>query len=338
MTEEKPLIKFLSVPSRRTVKEFVGSICRKLNFTRSNYKDINGLFVENLQNNRYHLHVYTRNDEFIQGLKNIGKSTSDPNYMSLEINRTNHLFLLPPYNNSSYKLFPMERNCEQYEKVIEFSTGINQTIMDILLLIDTNKYKIKYIVCTRTRSYVEFFNGTDAMEILELLRTQQYNPKFSSCYAKIIYVENNVRLPESNPPQNNNQSRNNTIPPLNVEHNIGHENIVRRENYVDQNQHEYVMRRRNYVGRQQFDVMRHNNNYGPYPNIVNIHDNFVQRDRNVFIPRHIPRFFPRHIPRYIPRHNVMRQRNNMRGARFVRVMLPDDMQQNNYGMHLIRRF
>ena len=322
MTEDKPLIKFLSIPSKRTVKDFIGSICRQLNFTRSNYKDINGLFMENLQNNRFHLHIYSRNNDFMESLKNIGKSTSDPNYMSLEINRTNHLFILPPYNNSIYKLFPMERNCEQYEKVIEFSTGINQTIMDILLLIDTNKYKLKYIVCTRSRSYVEFFNGTDAMEIMELLRTQQYNPKYSSCYAKIIYVENNASLPEANPPQNNNQ-----ISINNVTGQVPQNNVVRNQ------RHGHVMNRGNFVRRQQFGVMRHNINSIPRPHFVNRHNNFVNRHNN-FVQRGHSTFFPRNNQRY----NVMQQRNNMRGARFVRVMLPDDVQNNNYEMHLIRRF
>ena len=148
MTEDKPLIKFLSIPSKRTVKDFIGSVCRQLNFTRSNYKDINGLFMENLQNNRFHLQIYSRITDFMESLKNIGKSTSI--LITCLWSRTNHLFKLPPYNNSIYKLFPME----QYEKVIEFSTGINQTIMDILLLIDTNKYKLKYIVCTRSRSFL----------------------------------------------------------------------------------------------------------------------------------------------------------------------------------------
>lgn len=315
MTEDKPLIKFLSVPSKRTVKDFIGSICRQLNFTRSNYKDINGLFVENLQNNRFHFHIYSRSNDFMESLKNIGKSTSDPNYMSLEINRTNHLFLLPPHNNSIYRLFPMERTCEQYEKVIEFSTGINQTIMDILLLIDTSKYKIKYIVCTRSRSFVEFFNGTDAMEIMELLRSQHLSPKFSTCYAKVIYVENNASLQEANPPQNNNQLRIN-----NVTGQVSQNNVVRNL------RHGYVMNRGNYIRRQQFGVMRHNNNRIPQPHFVNRYNNFVQRGH--------PTFFPRNNPR----RNVMQQRNNMRGARFVRVMLPDDMQNNNYEMHLVRRF
>ena len=272
----------------------MGSICRQLNFTRSNYKEINGLFVEKLQNNRFHLHIYSRNDDIKTQLENIGRSTlNDPNYFSLQINNVNHLFVVPPFNNSVYRLYPMERNCEFFEKVIEFSTGIHQTIMDIMLLIDTNKFKIQYIVCNRAKSYIAFYNGTDAMEVIELLRSQHYNPKFATCYAKIFYVDDNQ-------------------PQLNVQQpNVQPQNIQRRSNDAQRN-----YRSHNNFNRQDNHVVRRNHNV-------------VQRSNN---------FRLRQNPR---QQSNQRRRNtnnnNMRGTRFVRVMMPNNLANNQYEMRLVRR-
>jgi len=311
MTEDKKLIKFLSVPNKRTVKDFIGSICRQLNFTRTNYKEINGIFVENLQNNRYHLHVYPRSDEIKEGLQQIGKATSDANYLSVEINKVNHLFIMPPFNNSVYRVFPLDRTCELFEKVIEFSTGVHQTIMDILLLIDTSKYKILYLVCNRAKTYIAFNNGTDAMEMMEILRSQHFSPKFSNCYAKLIYVEGDQSQQQIITPRRPQQ---NNVAPLNFRAN----NTTRRDNNVI---------------RQHNNMIRQRNMQRPY--------NVVPHFNNVHMRHH--QNYPRQNFQRVPmRRNFMQHQNirnnNLGGARFVRVMYPDNNQRNQYEMRLVRRF
>ncbi|XP_070499044.1 uncharacterized protein [Chironomus tepperi] len=307
MNEDRKLIKFLSIPSKRTVKDFLGSVCRQLNFTRTNYKEINGIFVENLQNSRFHLHIHSKGEQFKSGLLGICKSTSDPNYSSIEINKTNHLFVTPPFNNSVYRLFPMDRSSECYEKVIEYNTGIHQTIMDILIIVDSQKYKIQYVVCNRAKTYIAFINGTDAMEMMQLLRSQHFSPKFSTCYAKLIYIEgeNYVRNSVPQPPVQNNYQQNfvSNVPLI--------PNMTQRQpqNYHIVGHHEV---RQNY---------RNATNNTQQSNIVRRH-NFVRMRQNL---QH-------------QRRNATQRRDNLRGARFVRVMLPDDIQQNAYEMHLVRRF
>ena len=333
MTEDKKLIKFLSIPSKRTVKDFIATICRQLNFTRTNYKEINGIFVENLQNNRYHLHIYPRGDEFKEGLKNVAKTTSDPNYLSIEINKTNHLFVMPPANNSVYRVFPMDKNCELFEKVIEFTTGVHQTIMDVLLLIDNHKYKIVYIVCNRAKSYIAFQNGTDAMEMMELLRSQQFAPRFASFYAKVTYVEGNQHSQNINPPPNSpRQSQNNNVSQLQQRHN----NFVPR-NFVRE-QHN-VMRYDNNMGRPNNVIRRRNNVYGRF-NPMQQQSNGIRSYNNVPMRQHSN--YPRHNPIQQFGPNFMQQsfnrNNNIGGARFIRVMFPDNVQNNQYEMRLVRRF
>lgn len=329
MTEDKKLIKFLSIPSKRTVKDFIGSICRQLNFTRTNYKEINGIFVEKLQNNRFHLHIFSRSDEIKEGLQNIGKSTSDPNYLSIEINKINHLFVMPPFNNSVYRVLPMERNCEFFEKVIEFTTGINQTIMDVLLLIDTNKYKILYLVCNRAKTFIAFQNGTDAMEMMELLRSQHFSPKFASCYAKLLYVEesNQPRQQIVPPPVLPRPNNNNLLHAHQRQIDVAPRNAVRANNNVLRRDY-YNRRRDNNAIRQR--NMRQQNNVVPQFNNVQMVPNHI-------FPRHNPNFqFP--IRRNVIQHQNNRINNNMQGARFIRVMFPDNIQNNQYEMRLVRRF
>lgn len=338
MADDRKLIKFLSIPSRRTVKDFIGSVCRKLNFTRSNYKEINGLFVESLNNNRYHLHIYARDDEFKEKLENAGKPTSDPNYFSMEINSANNLFVLPPFNNSVYRVFPMERTSELFERVLEFTTGVHQTIMDILLLIEAHKFKFMYVVCNRAKTYIAFYNGTDAMEMMEVLRSQQYSPRFASCYAKFVYME-------------------------------GPENVCRREPARDlqfpHNNNSYQHRyRHNQVT--QRHVPRQQNIFRRYDNNMNCNFNVARQNQAVALPHHIvssaaqhvtshQRFVARHMdmqpyhtgyalqqPLFNSRRNAVRRCdnriNNIGGAKYIRVMFPDNVNNNQYEMRLVRRF
>lgn len=350
MTEDKQLIKFLSVPSRRTVKDFIGSICRKLNFTRSNYKEINGVFVESLNNNRYHLHVYARDDEFKDKLETAGKSTSDPNYRSMEINNTNHLFVLPPFNNSVYRVYPMERHCEFYEKVVEFTTGVHQTIMDVLLLIESNKFKIRYVVCNRARTFIGFYNGTDAMEMIEILRTQNYSPKYASCYAKFVYVEKNNQSQINDQPRINRFNEDNNITLYQRSNNQVYPHRMFGQNMITQ--------RRNYMRRED-NVFRRSHRFAQPQNMVASSQNIVASSQNIMTrPQHIvvpqqqfitPHYnvgYARQNPRYVTaqhRNHVTRRthnriNNNLNGARFVRVMFPDNLQNNQYEMRLVRRY
>jgi hypothetical protein len=305
------------------VKDFIGGICRQLNFTRTNYKEINAIFIENLQNSRYHLHLYPRSQVIKEGLENIGKATSDPNYLSVEINKMNHLFVMPPFNNSVYRVLPMDRTCELYEKVIEFSTGIHQTIMDILLLVDTSKYKISYLVCNRAKSYIAFNNGTDAMEVMEILRSLHFAPKFSTCYAKLIYVEGNQSQQQIIPPHqayNNNlsvsQQQNVTRPFVRAN------NATRRGNNIRRNN----------------NILRGNN--ATRPHNMRLHYNVTPQFNHVAIQQN-----PRHNVSYRRpmRRNLMQQQHNrdninLGGARFVRVMFPENNIPNQYEMRLVRRF
>ncbi|KAL7010473.1 hypothetical protein ACKWTF_004116 [Chironomus riparius] len=338
MTEDKKLIKFLSIPSKRTVKDFVATLCRQLNFTRTNYKEINGIFVENLQNNRYHLHVYPKSDEFKEGLKNAAKTTSDPHYLSIEINKTNSLFIMPPFNNSVYRVFPMERTCELFEKVIEFTTGIHQTIMDVLLIIDNHKYKILYIVCNRAKTYIAFHNGTDAMEMMELLRSQQYSPKFASCYAKVIYVDGNNRSQNINSPHNaTRQSQNINVSQHQQRHNHHVARNAREHINAMQYDNNIIMARQNNTMRHGV-IRRHNNvvrRFHPMQqqiNVVQPYNNIPMRHFDYRGYHSIQRFGPGNM------HRSYNRNNNNGGARFIRVMFPDNVQNNQYEMRLVRRF
>lgn len=324
MTEDRRLIKFLSIPSKRTVKDFIGTICRQLNFTRTNYKDINGLFVENLPNNRYHLHVYSRNDDFKQQLQSIAKSTNSPNYLSVEINKINHLVILPPINHSIYRVHQMERDCELYEKVIEFTTGAHKTIMDILLMIDINKYKIQYVVCNRTKTFIALQNGTDAMEMMELLRSQHFTPRFATCYAKITYVEGNVNSQANNISHDQEQELlNNNQAQTTQRHVVSTQNMSQPQNNMFTPRFNTIRRG---------NVLRRANNLRHNINVV--------QQRNMVAQQNI-RFLPSLQPQHF-RNNIMRRsnnrRNNLGAARFVRVMFPDDFQNNQYEMRLVRRF
>ena len=164
---------------------------RKLNFTRSNYKDINGLFAEALPNQRYHLYIYTRNTEIHQQLRDAAKQTSDQNYLSLEMNKMNNLFILPPFCDQIYRVQALNQHHELYEKVIEFPTGPNNTMIDLLNMIDTKKYRMNYIVCNREKSFISFRDGIDAIEAVNILRHQNIVASFANCYAHIDVEGNN---------------------------------------------------------------------------------------------------------------------------------------------------
>lgn len=108
------------------------------------------------------------------------------------MNRANHLFIVPPFNNVTYRVDPINRNDEYFEKVVEFKTGVRQTIMDIILMIDIQRHKINYIVCNRERTYVAFREGTDAIEVMNKLRQNGIASSYATCYAYIAYLEDNA--------------------------------------------------------------------------------------------------------------------------------------------------
>lgn len=164
-------------------------IGKQLKFTKSSYKEINGLFLEELQNSRYHLHLYSRDENFGTLLNTIAKPSSEKDFKTIEICKNNYLFIIPPFNNSVYNVRPLVRNDVLFEKVIQFPTGPGRTILDILLLIDVVKYPIHYIVCNRDDTFIAFKEGTDALLVMELLKSSNIHANLSSSYATVNYVE-----------------------------------------------------------------------------------------------------------------------------------------------------
>lgn len=180
-----------------------------MKFTNSGYKDINALFIESLDNNRYHLHMYARREEVHQKLKDHAKKTSDPNFLSFELNKTNHLFVLPPYNNVTYQVDPINQKEEFFEKIIEFKTGVRQTIMDVLLMLDAEKHKFSYIVCNREKTFIAFNEGTDAIEMMNRLKKEGITAHYATCYAHLVYLDDDVPMPEVQNNRNRDNNRNN---------------------------------------------------------------------------------------------------------------------------------
>jgi len=107
----------------------------------------------------------------------------------------NNLFIVPPFCNQIYRVQAMNQQHELFEKVIEFSTGANNNIIDILNIIDTRKYRINYIVCNREKSFIAFRDGIDAFEGMNILRNQNIFASFANCYAHIDDEGNNQSHP-----------------------------------------------------------------------------------------------------------------------------------------------
>lgn len=166
-------------------------IGKQLKFTKSSFKDVNGLFVQYLPNSRYHLHIYSRDSQLAEKLSAIAKPSADQHFKTLEIGRNNVLFAVPPFNNSFYRVRLMQHGDPLHERVIQFTTGPNRFIMDILLLVDITKHPIDYIVCNRDTSFIGFKNGTDAMLVMDILRTHSIIATLSTSTAYVQYMENN---------------------------------------------------------------------------------------------------------------------------------------------------
>ncbi|KAL7010663.1 hypothetical protein ACKWTF_011799 [Chironomus riparius] len=122
------------------------------------------------------------------------------------MNKMNNLFILPPFSNAIYRVQALNQQHELYEKVIEFQTGANNNILDILNLIDCKRYRIKYIVCNREKSFIGFRDGIDAIEGVDILRRHNIFASFANCYAHVDFEGNNschpnVALRNLLPPQ-----------------------------------------------------------------------------------------------------------------------------------------
>ncbi|KAL7033484.1 hypothetical protein ACKWTF_007601 [Chironomus riparius] len=194
MTSSKPLIKFISIHPKKSIKDVIVDIGKQLKFTKSSFKEINGVFVEYLPTSRYHLHIYSRDVNFSAHLNGIAKSSADENFKTIEICKSNILFVSPPYNNSAYSVKLMRSSDQFYEKVIKFATGPNRSIIDILLLIDVIKHPVHYIVCNRDDSYICFKEGTDAVLAIDLLRSNQIHAIYSNSTAYVEYINERANI------------------------------------------------------------------------------------------------------------------------------------------------
>ena len=299
----KSMIKFISISSRRSVKDFIMSICRKLNFTRINHQTIGAIFLENLPNSRYHLHIYERENQLKEGLKKSSVPSTDNNFHTLNLNGANHLYILPPFNRSTYRVKPLTQDDELFEKVIEFKTGIQQTLIDVMLTINTNIYKIQYIVCTREKTFIAFFNGTDAAEVINNLKQQNINAVLSSHFAYIEYIDE-IQHIEANDVQEVLQSSERQNPRFQTERHessetarqpsIQFEDISHRQTQYHPNSHQSSDRRVFYTqrnrGRQnrmnrRSNIMRnqHNQRFRNF-NYNNFHNNYSENnDRTIQI-------------------------------------------------------
>ena len=248
------------MPAKKSIKDFITDLGRKLNFTNSSYRDVNGLFVEALPNQRYHLFIYTRNNDIHQQLRQAAKPTSDQNYLSLEMNKMNNLFILPPFSNTIYRVQALNQQHELHEKVIEFTTGARTNILDILNLIDCKKYRINYIVCNREKSFVCFRDGIDAIEGVDILRRQNIFASFANCYAHLDDEGNNSCHPlvarrNIMPPQpaivgvNSNPQFNVPLNNLNnvVNRNIQQDARMNARSYIMNNRNDGQMDARNFL-------------------------------------------------------------------------------------------
>jgi hypothetical protein len=175
---------------KRNFVDFVADLGRTLNFTKSNFYDINGLFVEKLPNQRYHLHLYSRDLKFSDKLKRVAMDSSDNLFKTIRVNNNNVLVALLPKNNSIYKIKPMEENNRYKERIIQFTTGLNRTILDVLLMTKIKKYPIEYIVCNRQDTFIAFERGTDAVLAMGELKDQQIEAFFTNNVAYVEYVDN----------------------------------------------------------------------------------------------------------------------------------------------------
>jgi hypothetical protein len=183
------LIKFFSIPARRDIKDLIADIGRLLDFTKSNYHDINGVFLEFTQNERYHAYLYSRDDNFASRLVTKASDTDNNKFKSLNINKHNIVFAVPPHHKAIYSIVDMEMDSAMKEKVIQFATGPTRTILDIMCIIDTKQYPIQYLVCNRANTFVAYVNGTDAILVAEKLRKLQIETLFSTSFAVIEYPE-----------------------------------------------------------------------------------------------------------------------------------------------------
>lgn len=181
---EKGLIKFLGLSNRRNAKDVLVTLGKKLEFVHSSYKDINGLFVEPIENNRFHLFLYSRDENFGERLKAVS-ITNNQRFYTLNNSNYNVMFSLPETNLATYKLAGLEPGHDLYEKVIQFSTGAHRNILDLLLAVDVTRHPIKYIVSNRENSFIAFSSGTDAVLVMAKLRTMKIESAFSTMYAYV---------------------------------------------------------------------------------------------------------------------------------------------------------
>jgi hypothetical protein len=175
---------------KRNFVDFVADLGRTLNFTKSNFYDVNGLFVEKLPNQRYHLHLYSRDLQFSDKLRRVALDSRDNLFKTIRVNNNNVLVALLPQNNSIYKIKPMEDNNIHKERIIQFTTGLNRTILDVLLMTKIKKYPIEYIVCNRQDTFIAFERGTDAVLAMGELKDQQIEAIFTNNVAYVEYVDN----------------------------------------------------------------------------------------------------------------------------------------------------
>ncbi|KAL7034923.1 hypothetical protein ACKWTF_008182 [Chironomus riparius] len=330
--DQKRLIKFFTIPTRRSIKDLVSSICRKLQFTSSGYKDINGLFIEKLVNNRYHLHMYTRNEEIHHKLRELAKKTSDENYLSLELNRINHLFTLPPFNNVTYKVDQMNRDHELFEKVLEFKTGSRQTIMDVMLAVDIQRHRINYIVCNREKTYICFCEGTDAIEVQNKLRIDGVIATYSNCYAHIEYLEGDVDMVPVQREVRNNPVRNNPIRNNPVRYNQVRNNPVRnnpiRNNPIRHNPIRYNQVRNNPV---RYNQVRNNPVRNNIARNIQRRINFNNDQNNSYIRGNFC-----HANNFNRAYNRGYNNNNNR-TKIIKVEVPSYVNQQQFEIRLVNK-
>ena len=88
---------------------------------------------------------------------------------------------------------------ELFEKVLEIKTNSTRSMIEMMMIIQLEKYNFSYILCEEDVIYVALNDGLDAIEIACLLETKQIEFNFANKFAYVHYTERVEEIVVDNP-------------------------------------------------------------------------------------------------------------------------------------------
>jgi hypothetical protein len=197
-------IKFMDIPNAKDVSALMTEIGRKLNYTLSKFEKIKGVYKEETQLEKYNLYVYACNDELNNDLKNIIHGNESQTLVSLQLNELKIRVKLIQDDSPKLLIALMQENDAMKEKVIQFSSSPTRTLFDVLLMISTKRYPIKFSITDDEKTCIGFKNGTDVLCVINNLRCKNIEAQIVNCSVNIEQSEAQIpQVPMDIEPTNN---------------------------------------------------------------------------------------------------------------------------------------